>query len=189
MKSVLFAFLLLSCFASAQIEFKHGFEDNIKPVLALHEKQLSSNKFIIYCSQYVLFLYIADHDNIYKYHYNLKSNVEGSKLELLNICVIEDPIVSELFNYNNYVKGYIDNDSEFYKTNEIKISNGPPIYFSINDSLNSNYATYILAFMRNPVPIQKDIWWYISFGHHHNNTCMSIVDPIINQHVELNNKN
>jgi hypothetical protein len=186
MKYLVALLFFLACKISfAQIEFKNFIECYIDSVLKRHEDVLN-NKYIAYSSQYVLFLYVLKADTIFKYHYRLNIYNDENP-ELLDICIVEDPISTRLFDFDNYIIGYIDSNSEFYKKWNISVSNGEPTYFSINNDIANNYAKYILRSMHRPVPMHIDLWWYFSYGHLINNTCRSVVND--DNSSLLSNKN
>ena len=117
---------------------------------------LSNENYIIYSTPKKLLLFIMKSDEIY-FYFEFDSESDESDYELNQIFNIDPKIGNLLFNKDNYIKGYIDFNSEFYKEGITSSISSSPLYFSYNESTNQKFCEYHITVVITPSPIEKKI--------------------------------
>lgn len=158
MKNItIFILLLLNSFLFAQQETCEFFNKKIQTVEKDLKNIISDNKYIIYCTPYKLHLFLEKENEYYEFIY-LDNN---DKFELFDLKINKDSIINHVFDTNKYEKGYVDMYSKFYE-DEPEIVNGLPTYFSFTIK-NKKYSEYVLSVMFKPVPMDLEVYRYLSY--------------------------
>lgn len=151
--------LLFTQLSYSQDNYKDFITGKINPVVENLQYILDGNEYIIYATPYRMLLIAEREDDFIELIFTDK----GDGFRLSDIDVIDDAILNEMFNTKNYIEGFVDTNSEFYKKNPIEELSGLPVYFSLKTTGdNQNYCEYILSVFTRPVPMKQDLYGYIS---------------------------
>ena len=156
-KFFLIVFLFLLTHSYGQIEFRDNTRKTLSVIEHTMKDLLLDSSYLVYSSKYKLFLFVKLKDSYIEFEYANQNN----EWILSKISQNNHYMMKELFDIKNYIEGYIDFDSTFFYEKEISITD-PPTYFKINFEGN-DYAEYVLAIILKPVPMNKDVYRYISF--------------------------
>lgn len=157
-KFFLIIFLFLLTHSYGQIEFRDNTRKTLSVIEHTMKDLLLDNSYLVYSSKYQLFLFVRLKDSYIEFEYAKQNN----DWILSKISQNNHYMMKELFDKKNYIEGYIDSSSEFYYENDYIAINDGLTYFK-NNFEGNDYAEYVLAIILKPVPMNKDVYRYISF--------------------------
>lgn len=150
--------LLISFNATAQIEIRDFFREKINSIENEFKNILTNNSYVLYGTSNKMFLFIKKDQDYLVFEYCDNNGI----YELLDFKIEKHVMAEKLFKKENYEKGYLDFNSDFYLKNNSATATGLPTYFKYK-VLDEVYCEYILSVITNPVPMNKDVYRYISF--------------------------
>ncbi|WCM41676.1 hypothetical protein MG290_12075 [Flavobacterium sp. CBA20B-1] len=150
-------FISVNCFSQNNENY---FKLKIEKVEQDYRKILNNRKYIIYSTPYKMHLLFLKDGSFYNFIF--KSEYEEDFVLDDFVVNKSDDIIQNLFNSSNYEKGVIDFNSHFYIKNPIITSIGLSTYFSLNDGYQSRYCEYFLTIAVKPVPMNLEIYQYLS---------------------------
>ncbi len=110
--------LFFSQLTYSQFSEKKFFTEKINPAVENLQYLLEGNEYIIYATPYRMLLIAEREDDFIELVFIDK----GDGFKLSDIDVIDDAILNEMFNETNYIEGFVDLNSEFYKKILLKSS-------------------------------------------------------------------
>lgn len=160
MKKLIYLFILINSLGYSQENSEVYFRKKIDNVESNIKNILNGRQYIIYSTPYELHL-ILNKQNRY-YEFIFKGDYDN-EYELYDFNIINDNIMQDIFNVSNYEAGIISTDSEFYRKKPLEIIDGLSTYFSFNTDYQKRYCEYFLTIFVKPVPMNKEIYQYLSF--------------------------
>lgn len=161
MKAIFFFSLF---FINSLIYAQRDFQDDIHKKINVVEIELinilSQNTYIIYGTKHSMLLILKKEDAYFEFVYT----DFGKGFELTNVDHLPKKVFQEVFNSNNYTKGYIDFHSKFYENCEFEAL-GDTSYFSYNRGFQNRYCEYILTTLTDNIPANKCVFKEIFFKY------------------------
>ncbi len=153
MKSIFLLLLSISCYSQNQID--NSILEKVEKIENKFQYVLKDKEYVIYSTPYQMHLIFNNYSHYYHFIFTDKSN--KGDFVLYDFNVVNDSI-KRIFKKNNYKKGFINGDSDFYKDNSIEVMNGLPTYFSLNIGYHNRYCEYFLTVFMKPIPMNLDVY-------------------------------
>ena len=124
------------------------------------KSKLSDRPFLLFSINNQLFYIIEKNkENLNAYSIRIDSN---EKITAHNQSVVENPpkFLINSFESDVYHKGYVDLNSDFYKSG-YEVSDGSPTYFYFSDKNGDIHGETCLTTIIKPNPISEELYGYL----------------------------
>jgi len=122
---------------------------------------LKNNDYIIFSTDTRYFIFLIKDANKLIYKEFFYEKMENNEIFLNNVAFHKDnDCLNNLFKKEEYSKGLITLESEFYKNREIDFS-GATTYFVYKTKEGSKYGEAILTTFIKPVPFDSKLYLYL----------------------------